>query len=54
MLKPFDPDLVDWLMESFRDQGIDVRTQTNVDAIERRPPAIVFAPPRMARPARLM
>ncbi|MCH4813575.1 MULTISPECIES: dihydrolipoyl dehydrogenase family protein [Vreelandella] len=35
MLKPFDPDLVDWLMESFRDQGIDVRTQTNVDAIEK-------------------
>lgn len=35
MLKPFDPDLVDWLMESFRDQGIDVRTQTTVDAIEK-------------------
>lgn len=35
MLKPFDPDLVDWLMESFRDQGIDVRTQTNVEAIEK-------------------
>ncbi|WP_207953645.1 dihydrolipoyl dehydrogenase family protein [Vreelandella lionensis] len=24
-----------WLMESFRDQGIDVRTQSNVDAIEK-------------------
>ncbi|TDX22131.1 glutathione reductase (NADPH) [Modicisalibacter xianhensis] len=35
MLKPFDPDLVEWLMESFRDQGIDVRTQTNVEAIEK-------------------
>jgi glutathione reductase (NADPH) len=35
MLKPFDPDLVEWLMMSFRDQGIDVRTQTSVEAIER-------------------
>lgn len=35
MLKPFDPDLVDWLMDAFRDQGIDVRTQTNVEAIEK-------------------
>lgn len=35
MLKPFDPDLVDWLMEAFRDQGIDVRTQNNVEAIEK-------------------
>ncbi|HDZ55303.1 hypothetical protein LCGC14_0393500 [marine sediment metagenome] len=35
MLKHFDPDLVDWLMEAFRSQGIDVRTQTNVEAIEK-------------------
>lgn len=35
MLKPFDPDLVEWLMASFRDKGIDVRTRTNVDAIEK-------------------
>ncbi|MAM00524.1 MAG: pyridine nucleotide-disulfide oxidoreductase [Alteromonadaceae bacterium] len=35
MLKPFEPDLVGWLMEAFRDQGIDVRTQTNVEAIEK-------------------
>lgn len=35
MLKPFDADLVNWLMESFRDQGIDVRTQTTVEAIEK-------------------
>ncbi|QCF26488.1 dihydrolipoyl dehydrogenase family protein [Hydrocarboniclastica marina] len=35
MLKPFDPDLVDWLMDSFHNQGIDVRTRTNVEAIEK-------------------
>jgi glutathione reductase (NADPH) len=35
MLKPFDPDLVDWLMASFREQGIDVRTQTHVEAIKK-------------------
>lgn len=35
MLKQFDPDLVDWLMESFRSQGIRVRTRTNVEAIEK-------------------
>ena len=35
MLKPFDPDLMDWLMEAFRDQGIDVRIQSNVEAIEK-------------------
>jgi glutathione reductase (NADPH) len=35
MLPHFDPDLVDWLMESFESQKIDVRTQTNVEAIEK-------------------
>lgn len=35
MLTHFDPDLVDWLMESFQSQGIDVRTQTNVEAVEK-------------------
>lgn len=35
MLKPFDSDLVKWLMVSFHDKGIDVRTRTNVDAIEK-------------------
>ncbi|WP_148862837.1 dihydrolipoyl dehydrogenase family protein [Marinobacter fonticola] len=35
MLKLFDPDLVDWLMDSFHHQGIDVRTQSNVEAIEK-------------------
>lgn len=33
MLKQFDPDLVGWLMESFKALGIDVRTQTSVDSI---------------------
>lgn len=36
MLTHFDPDLVGWLMESFRAIGVDVRTRTNVEAIEKR------------------
>lgn len=35
ILKQFDPDLVEWLMESFRGLGIDVRTGTSVQAIEK-------------------
>jgi glutathione reductase (NADPH) len=35
MLKNFDPDVVDWLMEAFHTHGIEVRTQTNVEAIEK-------------------
>jgi glutathione reductase (NADPH) len=35
MLPRFDPDLVDWLMESFQAIGIDVRTKTTVEAIEK-------------------
>lgn len=35
MLKRFDPDLVQWLMASFQSAGIDVRTQTAVDAVEK-------------------
>ncbi|MGK9170181.1 NAD(P)/FAD-dependent oxidoreductase [Inquilinus limosus] len=35
MLKRFDPDLVAWLMQKFRDIGIDVHTNTAVEAIER-------------------
>lgn len=35
MLEQFDPDLVGWLMETFRDLGIDVHTQSTVTAIER-------------------
>lgn len=35
MLTGFDPDLVGWLMESFRDMGITVATGIAVQAIER-------------------
>ena len=35
MLDQFDPDLVAWLMESFKALGIDVRTHTTVEAVER-------------------
>ncbi|MGH8727838.1 MAG: dihydrolipoyl dehydrogenase family protein [Burkholderiales bacterium] len=35
MLVRFDPDLVGWLMEKFREIGIDVRTRTKVEAIEK-------------------
>ena len=33
MLPQFDPDLVGWLMEAFAAQGIDVRTNTVVEAV---------------------
>ena len=35
MLTPFDPDLVGWLMDKFREIGIDVRLNTRVIAIEK-------------------
>ena len=35
MLTPFDPDLVEWLMEKFQEIGIDVRLNTRVTAIEK-------------------
>lgn len=35
MLKHFDPELVGWLMDAFKAHGIDVRTQTNVEGIEK-------------------
>jgi glutathione reductase (NADPH) len=35
MLNKFDPDLVGWLMESFHTLGIDVRTRTPVQAIDK-------------------
>ena len=35
MLKHFDPDLVGWLMDKFRDLGTDVRTDAEVTAIEK-------------------
>lgn len=35
MLAHFDPDLVEWLMEKFGTIGIDVRTRTQVESIEK-------------------
>jgi glutathione reductase (NADPH) len=35
MLTPFDPDLVGWLMDKFREIGINVRLKTHVTAIEK-------------------
>lgn len=35
MLKHFDPDLVSWLRDKFRELGIDVRTEAEVTSIER-------------------
>src|SRR5262245_46705248 len=35
MLPAFDPDLVDWLMEKFGELGIDVRTRTTVQRIDK-------------------
>lgn len=35
LLKGFDPDLVGWLMERFREIGIDVRTNASVEAVEK-------------------
>lgn len=35
MLKSFDADLVGWLMEKFEALGIDVKTRTSVDRIEK-------------------
>lgn len=36
MLKSFDAELVDWLMDRFRKLGIEVRTSTTVQRVERR------------------
>ena len=35
MLTHFDPELVDWLMDAFKAHGVDVRTRTNVEGIEK-------------------
>lgn len=35
MLTPFEPELVEWLMEKYVDLGVEVRTDTSVTAIER-------------------
>ena len=36
MLEHFDPDVVGWLMESFRHSEIDMRTRATVEGIERK------------------
>lgn len=36
MLTHFDPDLVGWLMDKFREIGVDVRLRTTVEAIEKK------------------
>jgi glutathione reductase (NADPH) len=36
MLTQFEPELVAWLMESFKGLGIDVRTETSVESIEKQ------------------
>lgn len=41
MLTRFDPDLVGWLMEKFREIGVEVRLKTSVTAIEKD--AVAFA-----------
>ena len=35
MLLPFDPDLVEWLMDRSREVGIDVRLNTKVEKVEK-------------------
>jgi glutathione reductase (NADPH) len=35
MLNAFDPEIVGWLMQAFEAHGIDVRTKTNVEEIEK-------------------
>ena len=35
ILKKFDAEVVDWLMESFKTLGIDVRTRARVEAIQK-------------------
>ncbi len=37
ILPAFDPDLVGWLMEKFRELGIDVRSETVVEGVEATP-----------------
>lgn len=35
MLTPFEPELVDWLMEKYADLGVNVETDTSVTAVEK-------------------
>ena len=41
MLKPFDAELVEWLVQKSRDLGIDIRTGTVVEAVERHDNAFI-------------
>jgi glutathione reductase (NADPH) len=41
MLTRFDPDLVGWLMEKFREIGVDVRVRTTAKAIEKKAAGIL-------------
>ena len=52
MLKRFEPDLVGWLVEKFREIGVDVRTNTIVDGWSAQATAIASARrPMDRRPA---
>jgi glutathione reductase (NADPH) len=42
MLTRFDPDLVGWLMDKFREIGIDVRLETRVEAVEKGPDGLTL------------
>jgi glutathione reductase (NADPH) len=43
MLTKFDPDLVDWLMETFREISVDVRLRTRVTAVEKEGDQLVVS-----------
>jgi glutathione reductase (NADPH) len=49
MLPQFDPDLVGWLMEKFREVGIDVHTRSQVEAIEKTGKGYPATMPRSLR-----
>jgi glutathione reductase (NADPH) len=50
MLKTFDPDLVGWLMDKFTELGIDVRTATAVEAVEKKDAGFVVKARSKASP----
>lgn len=52
MLPHFDPDLVDFLMDRFRGLGIDVRTRTDVEAVEKVPNGFSVRASSRGQPAR--
>jgi glutathione reductase (NADPH) len=53
MLKTFDPDLVQWLMEKFTELGIDVRTGTAVEAVEKKDSGFIVKARSKAGPVAL-